>query len=58
MALQQLASFFAPTPVYAFSSVAQYKQACNAQPALYGYATTYVHCDAGDVSTEESRSVA
>ena len=35
-----------------------YTQSCNAQPALYGFATTYVHCDAGDISTEESRALA
>ncbi|KAL1503472.1 hypothetical protein AB1Y20_011956 [Prymnesium parvum] len=57
-ALRQLAAFFAPAPVHAFGSLAQYKQACAAHPAEYGRATTYIHCDAGDISTADSKAAA
>ena len=57
-ALQHLASFFAPAPVHAFHSLASYQQALTQQPHVYGSATTYVHCDAGDISSAESRAMA
>ena len=58
-ALSQLGAFFSPaTSVHAFGSVARFVDACALEPHLYGHATTFVHCDAGGVSTDDAKSAA
>mmetsp|Transcript_14152 Transcript_14152/g.23547 ORF Transcript_14152/g.23547 Transcript_14152/m.23547 type:complete len:563 (-) Transcript_14152:205-1893(-) len=48
-ALAQIASFFSPANVFAFSSLERYVDAVRLEPHLYAHATTLVQCDAGDV---------
>ena len=55
---RQLARFFAPAAVHVFSSLRALKQNAAKQPGLYGRSTTYVHCDASDISNEATRAAA
>lgn len=57
-ALRQLGDFFAPATVYAFDSVERFTAACELQPHAYANATTFVHCDAGDIKAEDSTAAA
>ena len=45
-ALAQLAAFFAPARVVAFSSIERYENACALEPRLYSDADAVIQCDA------------
>ena len=44
--------------MYVFQSIEQYIASARSNPMLYGLRTTFVACDAGDVSTDTTKTTA
>ena len=58
-AIKQLSEFVGPsTRVLSFGSLSAYEDACRLEPHVYGNATTFIHCDAGTVTSESVRTAA
>lgn len=57
-AFEQVAGFFTQSRLCAFTSLDDLKMACEAEPELYGRATTYVHCDAEDIPGHKTKALA
>ena len=56
--LEQLGRFFSPTAVYAFGSLKALQASAAKDAAMFGNATTYVHCDADGIDSGESDKAA